>query len=282
MKHRIGIFVPARNVAATILKVLERIPKSVLETSEVLVIDNASSDGTGNLVLQYAKHSPLKLRLYRTHKNVGYGGSQKSAFALAIDEGYDALAILHGDGQYPAELLPLILGPVVNNEADFCFGSRITGKPLEGSMGLIRYWGNRFLTRLQNKIADTQLSEWHTGFRAFRCDALSKIPFQMCSDYYDMDTEVTLQFALKKLRIREVTIPTLYNRQTQSMPILPYIPRMTRTLAQATFHQLGLIACEKYNTARSFEKDSSLQRLMQQLSQPALEQDGLSSGRDTV
>lgn len=211
-KHRIAIYIPARNAAKTILNVLERIPLEVKNNvEEIFVVDNASKDNTSVLLLDYKNSQKLPhLKVVSNADDKGYGGSQKMAYQYAIDHGFDIIVMLHGDAQYAPEYLSYLLKPVENNQADLMFGSRMTGDPKKGGMPFWKRLGNRLLTKIENKILETNLSEFHSGYRAYRVDALRKVPFQKCSNNYQFDTEILVLFAHSKLRIREQTIPTHY------------------------------------------------------------------------
>ena len=103
--------------------------------------------------------------------------------------------LLHGDGQYAPEKMADLLSPIVDGDADAVFGSRMLdpGGALRGGMPLYKYVGNRILTRAQNAITGARLSEWHSGYRAYRVAALAELPIVGNSDDFDFDTEIILQ-----------------------------------------------------------------------------------------
>src|SRR5262245_57914488 len=102
---KVCIFIPAWNVHDEIVGVLERLPAAFGSAcAEVFILDNASSDGTADAVwARAAQGLPFSVQVYRNAINVGYGGSQKIAYAHALRQGYDIVAMLHGDGQYPSQ-----------------------------------------------------------------------------------------------------------------------------------------------------------------------------------
>ena len=105
---RVLIFVVAYNAETTIEKVLSRIPPSLHQAGvEVLIIDDSSRDETFLNGLRYQQtHSAFKITVLRTPENQGYGGNQKLGYRYAIDNGFDIVALVHGDGQYAPEKLP--------------------------------------------------------------------------------------------------------------------------------------------------------------------------------
>jgi glycosyltransferase involved in cell wall biosynthesis len=211
---RIGILVVAYNAVTTLSRVLDRIPADVVDDiAEILVQDDASADDTYLVALGYQNRaSSLPLTVVRHEANLGYGGNQKAGYRYAIDHGWDVVVLLHGDGQYPPELLRAITEPIVNGEADAVMGSRMMmpGEARKGGMPLYKYVGNRILTRFQNAVAGLQLTEWHSGYRAYRVASLAGIPFEANSDGFDFDTEILLQLHDAGRRIKEIPIPTYY------------------------------------------------------------------------
>jgi glycosyltransferase involved in cell wall biosynthesis len=243
---RIAIYIPAYNAAATIPKVLSRIPDELKQqVEEIFVVDNASEDNTHLVAIGYGHVNTLHtLRVFRNERNLGYGGSQKFAYRYCIERGFDAVVMLHGDAQYAPEKISSLLEPIFAGEADLVFGSRIAGDPLQGSldgrgMPMHRYLGNRFLTGFQNFILGWHLSEYHSGFRVFRCDALKYVGFEQCSDYYHFDTEILIRFRMHNMRVIERPIPTYYGSEKFHGNIWVYGYRIMDTMLKYWLSQRG-------------------------------------------
>ena len=221
---KIAIFIPAYNAAYTLPVVLDRIPPTIKEkVKKIFVIDNASPDNTYLIGIGYREAKGLdKLEVFRNESNRGYGGSQKLAYRYAIDNGFDIVVMLHGDAQYAPEKIPGLLEPLERGEVDMVFGSRIAGLPLKGGMPIHKFLGNKFLTAIQNRILGMRLSEFHSGFRVFRCAALAQVPFDLCSNDYHFDTEIIIQFKIKGLRICERPIPTYYGKEKCGVNVFRY------------------------------------------------------------
>src|SRR2546430_1050623 len=213
-RKRLLIFIVAYNAQTTIEKVLSRIPSSLHgDNVEVLIIDDSSQDDTFGNGLRYQKrNSAFKITDLRTPENQGYGGNQKLGYRYAIDNGFDIVALVHGDGQYAPEKLPALLDPLLRGEADAVFGSRMIDKcaARQGGMPLYKWIGNQILTSFQNFMLRTKLSEFHSGYRLYATSALARIPFERNTNDFPSDTEIIIQFVLKKLRIVELPIPTFY------------------------------------------------------------------------
>ncbi|MGZ5553044.1 MAG: glycosyltransferase [Chthoniobacterales bacterium] len=211
---RVLVFIVAYNAETTIEKVLSRIPAS-LHTSdvEVLIIDDSSKDKTFQNGLRFQQQtSTFKITILRTPRNQGYGGNQKLGYRYAIDHGFDIVALVHGDGQYAPEELPALLEPLVRGNADAVFGSRMIDKKAarDGGMPAYKWLGNQVLTRFQNAMLGTKLSEFHSGYRLYSTAALAQVPFEKNTNDFHFDTEIIIQFVLKNLRIAELPIPTFY------------------------------------------------------------------------
>lgn len=241
-KNKVAIFIPAYNAASTLVNVLDRIPPNLKDkVGEIFVIDNNSSDQTSMVAVDYReRHGLHNLEVIRNPKNMGYGGSQKIAYQRCIDKGYKCVAMLHGDAQYAPELLETLIDPVLKNEADMVFGSRMRGNPLAGGMPIIRFLGNRALTTMQNFFLGTKLSEFHSGYRVFSVEALSKVPFARFSSDYHFDTEIIILFVDRKLRIREMPIPTHYGDEENYVNIWDYGMKVLITTVTYFLHKIGI------------------------------------------
>lgn len=223
-QSKIAIFIPAFNAATTLPIVLDRIPEGIKDkVKEIFVIDNASPDHTHLIGIGYREKEGLdKLEVFRNDTNRGYGGSQKRAYQYAIDKNFDIVVMLHGDAQYAPEKIPSLLETLERGDADMAFGSRIAGLPLQGGMPLYKFLGNKFLTFIENRALGMSLTEFHSGYRAFRVDALKKVPFHLCSNDYHFDTEIIVQFKIKGLRIVETPIPTYYGKEKNYVNVISY------------------------------------------------------------
>jgi glycosyltransferase involved in cell wall biosynthesis len=214
-KARLLVFVIAYHAETTLRKVLERIPRSLFTRfdAEILVVDDASADRTFEIGVAYRDaHPEIALTVLRNEYNQGYGGNQKVGYSFAIKNGFDMVAMVHGDGQYAPEELPKLVEPLLLGEADAVFGSRMMTRfgALEGGMPLYKYIGNKVLTTAQNTLLGSHLSEFHSGYRLYSVEALKKLPISLNSNDFHFDTEIIIQFLNAKLRIKELPIPTHY------------------------------------------------------------------------
>lgn len=241
-KKRIGILVVAYNAANTLAKVLDRIPDGMRpDIEEVIVSDDSSQDATFLVGLGYQQLSELPITLIRQPTNLGYGGNQKAGYELAIEHGLDIVVMLHGDGQYAPECLPDIVAPLLAGEADAVFGSRFLdkGSARGGGMPLYKYVGNRILTRVENGALGTDLSEFHSGYRAYSVDALRRIPFERNSDGFNFDTQIIIQMHDAGLRICEVPIPTYYGDEICYVDGMKYAGDVTKDVITYRMQKAG-------------------------------------------
>ena len=242
-KPRVGILVVAYNAVSTLADVLERIPASLSDVIDVvLVSDDYSSDSTYEAAVEYqCTHDTFRIVVIRQGRNLGYGGNQKFGYRWFARRGVENVVLLHGDGQYAPEVLPQMIAPLLEGRADVILGSRmlVAGAARQGGMPLYKYVGNKILTRFQNRVSGLVLSEWHSGFRAFRVDALTKIPFEENSDWFDFDTEVLLQLFDSGARIAEVPIPTYYGDEICNVNGLVYAKDVCRDVVRYRLARLG-------------------------------------------
>ena len=246
------IFIPTYNAAETLPFVMDRIPGELKrKVGEILVIDNASPDNTYMTAVKYKADKKVhNMHVIKNERDLGYGGSQKKAYQYAIDNGYDIIVMLHGDAQYAPEKIPLILKPLEHDEADMVFGSRMRGDPLGGGMPVWRYMGNRLITIAENLVLGLNLSEFHSGFRAFSCKALKRIPFKKGADDYHFDTDILIQFRVAEMRIAEEPIPTHYGRESRSptvMQTVNYTINIFLSLLEFLLHKWGIKRVGKFD-----------------------------------
>lgn len=210
---RVGVLVVAYNAESTLTQTLSRLPASFVSTVDhILVCDDASTDSTYEVGLRFKSGSTLPLTVVKHQENLGYGGNQKHGYAWAIEHGLDIVVLLHGDGQYAPECIADLVAPLAAGDADAVFGSRMMerGGARAGGMPLYKYVGNKVLTGVQNRLTGLRLTEWHSGYRAYRVDALADLDLSAYSDDFDFDTEIILGLHEQGKRIVEVPIPTYY------------------------------------------------------------------------
>ena len=211
---KIGIVVVAYNAEPTLVQTLDRIPADFRQrVEEIIICDDASHDGTFELGRGWAAQPGAPTtHIIRHMKNLGYGGNQKAAYSFAIERGLDMVILLHADGQYAPEVLPDFVEAFERTTCDAVFGSRMMekGAALRGGMPLYKFLGNKVLSRFENWVLGSKLTEFHSGYRAYRVDALKRVPFMANSNGFDFDTQIIAQLLGVDARIVEIPIPTYY------------------------------------------------------------------------
>lgn len=208
--NKIVIVLPAYNASQTLEKTIKAIPEMA---DALIVVDDHSADDTFLLAKKLGAD-----KVIRHERNLGYGGNQKTCYKQALAMDADIILMLHPDYQYSPQMIPAMCAAIAFGEYDVSLGSRILGKgAIEGGMPLYKYFFNRVLTFVQNILINQKLSEYHTGFRAYRAEVLRSIPFETNSDDFVFDNELLCQILKKGYKVCEVSCPTRYDEASSSI-----------------------------------------------------------------
>ena len=256
-KKRLLIFIVAYHAESTIQSVLSRIPQSLalLYDVEILIIDDASTDETfavGNRS-KAILNLPFSATILQNPMNQGYGGNQKIGYHYAIQFGFDYVALVHGDGQYAPECLPELLEPFEDQNVKAVFGSRMLsrGQALKGGMPLYKYFGNKVLTSIENKLLNSSLSEFHSGYRLYAVDALKQIPFECNTNDFHFDTEIIIQFIAKEFKIVELSIPTYYGDEICRVNGIKYAFDVVLAVLNYRAQGLGIFYDRRFDVSKA-------------------------------
>jgi len=208
-KPKVVVVMPAYNAAKTLRMTYAELPRDAFDL--VIVVDDGSSDETAAIARE------LGLELFVHNQNYGYGANQKTCYREALKAGADIVVMVHPDYQYDPRLLPAVIRPIQDGQADVVLGSRLLGgHPMKQGMPWWKYIANRFLTGLENLAFGLKLAEYHTGYRAFRRQTLESVNLEMNSDNFIFDQEIMAQLICARARIAEVPVPTRYFPQASS------------------------------------------------------------------
>lgn len=204
MSERVVVVMPALNAEATLERTVRDIPGGVVD--RIILVDDVSEDRTVEIARR------LGLQTIELPRRSGYGGNQKRCYEEALTAGADVVVMVHPDYQYDSRLLPHMIGFIRDGVCDVIFGSRIRtrGEAIRSGMPPYKYVANRFLTLVENMVLGINLSECHTGFRAYRREVLETIPYHKNSDDFVFDTEFLVQVAAFGFRIADVPVPCRY------------------------------------------------------------------------
>jgi glycosyltransferase involved in cell wall biosynthesis len=251
VRKKVGISIVAYHAERFIESVLERIPAELGELfAEIVVIDDSSTDATFDVANAAGARLGLKsLLVLRTPFNRGYGGNQKLGYLHAIERDLDYVILLHGDGQYAPEYLPQIVLALADGSADAVIASRMINPAdaLRGGMPLYKWVGNRVLTKIENIMLDSDLSEFHSGYRAYKVDALRSIPFQLNSDDFHFDTELLIQLIRTTRKIVEIPVPTFYGDEISHVNGMKYAFNCVKAVAKVRLAEVGLFYEPKFD-----------------------------------
>ncbi len=208
-RPKVIVVMPAYNAARTLVRTYREIPAAVVD--HVILVDDLSRDDT------VAVAELLDLQVVVHRQNLGYGGNQKTCYDTALAEGAEVVVMLHPDYQYDATRIPDLIAPILAGEADMMLGSRFLGDPLAGGMPRWKFTANRFLTTLENRVFRMDLSEYHSGYRAYSRKLLEAIDYHANSNDFVFDQELVSQVVLAGLRIGEIPVPTRYFTEASSV-----------------------------------------------------------------
>jgi len=209
LPSKVVVVMPAYNAGRTLRLTYEALPLDKVDL--VLVVDDASQDDT----IQVARDLHLELIIH--DRNRGYGANQKTCYDQALSRGATIVVMVHPDYQYDPSLLPEMVRPIMEGRADVVMGSRLMGQSaVRQGMPWWKYAGNRFLTGLENLVVGLGLSEYHTGYRAFRREVLETVDYRRNSDAFVFDQEILAQIAVARFRVAEVPVPVRYFPEASS------------------------------------------------------------------
>lgn len=211
---KVIVVMPAYNAAQTLVETYQQIPADYVD--QVILVDDGSIDQT------VAVAATLNLELIVHPHNAGYGANQKTCYMEALRLGADVVIMLHPDGQYDPEIIPAMITAVVEGHGDFVLGSRFLPpeSALAGGMPRYKYIANRFLTFVENSVMGTNLSECHTGYRAYSRHLLETVPFLRNSNNFAFDTQMIFQAKHFQFRFAEVPVSTKYFNEASSISFL--------------------------------------------------------------
>jgi glycosyltransferase involved in cell wall biosynthesis len=250
---KVCVFIPTWNVKEHVRGVLEAMPPSFGQScAEVMVLDNDSSDGTADQLCEDLRGGwPFPVNIYRNHKNLGYGGTQKVAYAHALRKGYDVVAMLHGDGQYPAAEVPGLIELLRRRGAGMAYGTRFLQAEQKDQTPLLRRAGVWTLSWLQNIASGLRLAEWYSGFRVFSCSALRQVPFTACDDNYYFDVQIILLLSMAGYKIAETAVAKKYDDGIKSsFNIYQFGRKVLAHLLHYPLARLDLLSSKLYDRRR--------------------------------
>ena len=244
MKSKVIIVMPAYNAATTLEKTVRDIPQGFAD--EIILVDDSSKDDTVRIAMT------LGLTVIVHDINRGYGANQKTCYDQALKRGADIVIMIHPDYQYDSSLVPLFAELIGKGICDIVLGSRIRTRRecLDSGMPLYKYLSNRFLSVLENLVTGQNLSEWHTGYRAYSRKVLEKIPYHQNSNGFVFDSQFLIQAAYSGFKIGDLPVPCRYMSDASSINFLRsilYGLGTMKTLFQFILQKLHFMKFEPFS-----------------------------------
>ena len=224
---------PAYNAGKTLVKTYNDLPRELID--EVVLVDDASRDDT----VAMARTLPIHVVVHP--KNRGYGGNQKTCYKTALARGADIMIMVHPDHQYDPKFIPEMIKTMIDGDCWAVFGSRMINREnaLAGGMPRWKFFFNIVLTKIGNFFLGTNLTEFHSGFRAYDRRVFEQIDIELNSDDFVFDTQIIIQLASRGIAIKEIPITTRYFSEASQIGLWPSIKYGSEILYNIFLYKTG-------------------------------------------
>ena len=225
-EHKVAVVVPAYNEEALICRVIETMPEYV---DHVVVVDDASHDGTADVVRHYIPRMGERLLLIQHEANRGVGGAIATGYKWCRDHEVDVAVVMAGDAQMDPADLPDLLTPVVAGEVDYAKGNRLFTGDAWNQIPKVRYLGNSMMSLL-TKIAS---GYWHVadsqcGYTATNARVLKTVDWDRMYRRYGQPNDLLVRLNVYNFRVRDVPVRPVYNiGETSGVKPLRMIPKLS-------------------------------------------------------
>ncbi len=247
------IYVPAYNCADYIVTVIDEIPDDILELAEILIVDNCSTDDTVARIQKARGENrwSVPVHLIQPEENLGYSGSQKLAYSLMLNSpDVKRVIMLHGDGQYPTELLDEFM-PYIESDYGVVYGYRDKSVfPEQEETPALTYRVIKILSALESFVTGHYRKEWHTGFVMYSREFLSRVDLDALTDTYHIDGH--LQFVAGELGEQVKPIP-IWKRYKG------YVPLTGFKRLSYIFHVLRLSVVFRMQRSKTIDQEAKLE-----------------------
>ena len=206
---KLSVLMPVYNERKTLAEIVSRVLKqriSGIDALELVIVDDASTDGSAKIIEQLAETHPQIKPIFQK-ENRGKGAAIRAAIEIASG---DIAIIQDADLEYDPKDFQRVLTPILQGDADVVYGSRFMIKKGGQDLYSKHALGNRFLTFLSKKFTKLNLTDMETCYKAFHLQTLKTIPLR--SNGFGIEPEITAKIAKRKLRFHEV--PISYHART--------------------------------------------------------------------
>jgi len=240
--NKVIILIPAYNTEKEIFEVFKDLEKVSQFFNEIIIVDDFSKDKTlQNIIEIKKKWNNKKKKIFAFHHkiNLGYGGAQKTLYKHFLERKGDIAVLIHSDNQYSPKYIKNLIKPILEDKADIVLASRFyKNLNYHQEMPVYKIIGNRFLTLLENYVLKTNLTEFHTGLRAYSKRFIQDISFINYSNRFVFDSEILFDAIDKKMRISEIPIFAQYKDTFSNVNSIIYGSRILFLIIKYLFKKI--------------------------------------------
>jgi glycosyltransferase involved in cell wall biosynthesis len=229
---RVAVVVPAHNEARLVARTLRGIPAFV---DHVVVVDDASTDGT---VREVRTVEDPRIELVRHPINRGVGAAIVAGYRRAFASGADVAAVMAGDGQMDPEDLPRVLAPVIEGDADYTKGDRLSHPDAFVAMPLARWIGNHGLSAMTRVATGLPIRDSQCGYTAISRTAFGHLDAHAIWPRYGYPNDLLSRLAMADLRVRDVVVRPVYGEERSGIRPRDLVATFPRVLATGLARRL--------------------------------------------
>lgn len=214
--QKIAVVIPAFKVSNQILGVIGNIGP---EVNLIVVVDDYCPESTGKLIQDVSKD--LRVSVLTHQENRGVGGAMITGYRFALEKGADVIVKLDGDGQMDPSLIPILLEPILKEQADYVKGNRFFNIQAILRMPKIRIFGNLALSFF-SKVSTGywQVFDPNNGFTAIHASALKQLPLEKISNRYFFESDMLFRLNLARAVVVDVPMDAVYGEEKSNLSIL--------------------------------------------------------------
>ena len=213
---KIAVVIPVFNVSNHILEVIGSIGP---EVNLIVVVDDCCPESSGKLVQSSSKDKRVKVLTHQQNK--GVGGAMITGYRFALEEGADVIVKLDGDGQMEPSLIPILIEPILKDQADYAKGNRFSNVQAILRMPKVRIFGNLILSFF-SKVSTGywQVFDPNNGFTAIHASALKQLPLEKISNRYFFESDMLFRLNLARAVVADVPMDAVYGEEKSNLSIV--------------------------------------------------------------